>query len=178
MTFDTFEQGLLTELRGHVAERATARVPHRRLRWLAGPVAAAGAAIAIGVALLQPAAAYAVTESGDEVVVTISRLDDADGLEQALADHGIEAEVDYSGEAAPLPPEEGRSFTGPAGNAPLAGTGPVGTGPEIGSSLSEDALTLHIDPDTIPDDMVLHITTSGSLDAGVSSLRVEVAPAD
>ena len=185
MTLDTFEQGLLTELRHHVAARSTAPVRRRRKRWIAVPIAAAGAAVAVGVAMLQPTAAYAVTESGDQVVVTISRLDDADGLERALADHGIEADVDYSANA-PLPPGEGSTHTesgtsdeGPGVSSGGAGeTPPAGAVPSISTSMSEDAFTLRLDPDTIPDGTVLHITTSGSLDDGISGLQVAFTPAD
>lgn len=209
MTLDTFERGLLAELRGHVAERAAAPHPpaprktRRRWRWAAVPVAAAGAAIAVGVALMQPTAAYAVTESDGEVLVTIHRLDDAEGLERALAEHGVEAEVDYSAEPITPPagsgpvPDPGVPGTRTGGKGLVTGpdTGPDtggDTGPDTGgesawtpasggpvlvSSLSEDAFTLRLDPDTIPDDMVLRITTSGSLDRGVSGLQVVFVPA-
>lgn len=194
MTLDSFEQGLLTELRGHVAERATSHHPasrpaRRRWRWATVPVAAAGAAIALGVALMQPSAAYAVTESGGDVVVTISRLDDADGLEQALADHGIDAEVDYTAEPDLPPPgtgthhesgtDDGPSFSssgGTSGGAP-GGTSGADVGPAIRSSLSKDAFTLELDPTAIPDGMILHITTSGTL-GGLAGLQVQLTPAD
>jgi hypothetical protein len=104
-TLDSFEAKLLEELRAHVATRepeATsappARRPHRR-RWVAGLAAAAAAATAYvvvcpGGPAVSPA--YAVTQQADgDVVVTIHRLEDAAGLEAALAEHGIEAEVDF-----------------------------------------------------------------------------------
>lgn len=190
MTLDSFEQGLLTELRHHVAERATSaqtsRPARRRWRWAAVPVAAAGAAVALGVALMQPSAAYAVSESGGDVVVTISRLDDADGLEQALAGHGIDAEVDYAAEPDLPPPDTGSHTTNGAGGTSedggpsldSSGAAPGGdVGPAISSSLSQDAFTLRLDPDAIPEGMVLHITTSGTL-GGLAGLQVELTPAD
>ncbi len=90
---NTFEQSLLTELREHVAARAPRR--SRRWRWAAVPVAALAAGATVFA--MQPNPAYAVSDSGEEVVIIVKRLDDADGLEKALAEHGIEAEVDYSG---------------------------------------------------------------------------------
>jgi hypothetical protein len=186
---DHFEQTLLTELRGHVASRtpASARSRTRRWRWAALPAAAA-LAIGAGFVTLQPSAsAYAVSESGDEVVVTIKRLDDADGLERALRAHGIDADVDYSGETPPPPPDavtkqDGGTDKGAPGSGTVTRTerpgGPAtGPAPEraaIDSSMSKDGLTLRIDKSTLPDDAVVHITTSGSLDAGVSGLKVEV----
>lgn len=194
MTLDTFEQSLLTELRGHVAERAASpqapRPRRRSWRWAAVPVAAAGAAIAVGVALMQPTAAYAVTESDGEVLVSIHRLDDAEGLERALAEHGVEAEVDYSAEPVTPPPaqgsetERGSSEGGPSLSGPGVQSGGSDTGwargdgrPTITTSLSDDALSLRLDPDTVPDGMVLRITTSGSFDDGVAGLQVVFVPA-
>jgi hypothetical protein len=107
-TLDHFETALLGELRAHVASRpATATPtpeppavrPHRRRRWAAGVAAAAAAATAyVIVSPGGPAAspAYAVSESADgDVVVTVHRLEDAAGLEAALREHGIDAEVSF-----------------------------------------------------------------------------------
>jgi hypothetical protein len=103
---DHFESALLTELREHVAahpvhETATAPVTHQRHRgrWAAGLAMAAAAATAFVVASPGGPAtspAYAVEQTGDgEVVVTIHRLEDSSGLEQALREHGIDADVSY-----------------------------------------------------------------------------------
>lgn len=104
-TLDGFEAQLLEELRAHVATRKpeatpapTPRRPHRR-RWAAGLAAAAAAATAyVVVSPGGPAVspAYAVDQQSDgDVVVTIHRLEDAAGLEAALAEHGIDADVDF-----------------------------------------------------------------------------------
>jgi hypothetical protein len=62
-------------------------------RRLAAVAAIVGASAPTGLGGSQ---AYAVTERSDgDVVVTIHRLEDDDGLEQALADHGIVANVTY-----------------------------------------------------------------------------------
>jgi hypothetical protein len=71
--------------------------------------------------------AYAVAEDGNgDVTVTIHRLDDAAGLEQALSAHGIDADVSYdpsqSGSAAML------NSNGPGGAFPPPGSAPSGGG--------------------------------------------------
>lgn len=107
MSLDTFEQALLTELRQHVATRATrsARTPSRatpRRRWTlgltGGGLAAAAAAIAIslGIDVAGPRAAYALESAPDgDVIVTVYDLSDASGLEQALAGKGVHADIAY-----------------------------------------------------------------------------------
>lgn len=101
--FDSFDRALLTELRQVAAEGATTPVRRTRKRWvLAGSGVAAAAVTAFGLSTLGSPAAYAVDEQGDgDIVITIHELDDADGLEQALADRGIEADVDYRADDGP-----------------------------------------------------------------------------
>ncbi len=103
---DSFDRALLTELRRVAAEGApapAARTGRTRKRWAyAGSGVAAAAVTAFGLATLGSPSAYAVDEQGDgDIVITIHELDDADGLEQALADHGIEADVDYRADGEP-----------------------------------------------------------------------------
>ncbi|MDQ6525724.1 hypothetical protein RB608_19060 [Nocardioides sp. LHD-245] len=121
-TLDPFEQALLTELRRHVAERdvVPVRTGRRRLAAVGAGILAAGSA-ATGAVLLQPDPAFAVHEDRNgDVVVTISSLKDADGLERALAEHGVDADVSYDAEpfpdAPPIPP------SGDAGDAAASGT--------------------------------------------------------
>ncbi|SFC89262.1 hypothetical protein SAMN04487968_11398 [Nocardioides terrae] len=196
MTLDTFEQSLLTELRAHVASRAPAPA-HGRRRWAWGalPVGAA-AAVTVALTLGGPSAAYAVDEAGNgDVVVTIHRLDDAAGLERALRAEGIDADVDYSGKTPPPPPDgavtpqdgspgpaqstESGSSSQVEAEKPGGPGGPDGGTPpqraDITTSMTHDAFTVRIAPSTLPEGAVLHITTSGSLDAGVSGLMVKVA---
>ena len=167
MKLDHFEQSLLTDLRGHVAERAVAAVP-----------VGAGAAATAALFALSPTAAYAVTESGGEVVVTITRLDDADGLERALAEHGITADVDYSATLPDSPPGgPGRTDeSGPADAGPSRHTSGIPeqepARPDITSSTNGDEFTLRIVKDSLPAHDVLHITTSGSAASGATGLAV------
>jgi hypothetical protein len=132
-TLDRFETALLDELRAHVATRPATDTPTplaprrtRRRRWVAGLAAAAAAATAyVVVSPGGPAVspAYAVSENADgDVVVTIHRLEDSDGLERALREHGIDAEVsfdpdDHFGE---------HIIESPDGLAPPSGTPDVG----------------------------------------------------
>ncbi len=103
---DQFESALLTELREHVAARpapdvVTAPVRHQRRfgRWATGFAVAAATATAVVIASpggpgVSPA--YAVSQQSDgDVVVTIHRLEDSEGLEAALREHGIDADVSY-----------------------------------------------------------------------------------
>ena len=102
---DTFESALLSELRREVAEHPAAapvpgpaRRPRRRLRVAA--VAATGVAASVvavfGLGSAGGSPAYAVDQDSDgDVTVTVHRLDDAEGLEKALADKGIDADVSY-----------------------------------------------------------------------------------
>lgn len=101
---DSFESALLTELRRHAAEQpSTAPVPTRRRRRLAAVSLAglaASTAAVVGLATLGGSPAYAVSTNGDgDVVVTVHRLDDAAGLEEALAAKGIDADVSYSADS-------------------------------------------------------------------------------
>ncbi len=103
-SLDSFETALLAELRGVVAERGlarpTGRRPRRRRRRLLAPLGVAAAAVA-GLSVVAapgpgPEPVYAVTEGNDgEVHVSVDRLEDADGLERALAEHGVAADVTY-----------------------------------------------------------------------------------
>ena len=120
---DHFETALLGELKEHVATQP-ARTPvrerpRRRKRLAVGIAAAAAAATAyVVVSPGGPAVspAYAVDEQADgDVVVTVHRLEDSEGLERALAEHGIEADVSF----APPPDENGYNTfeLGPLGEA-------------------------------------------------------------
>ncbi len=102
---DPFETALLAELRREVAEHpspveASRRQPRRRLKVVvAGAVATAAATVvAVGLTGGGPTASPAFAVSGNpdgSVDIAILRLDDADGLEAALADHGIDATVEF-----------------------------------------------------------------------------------
>lgn len=193
MTLDTYEQSLLTELRRHVAERSTTpeRRRVRRRWWIAAPVGVAGAVAAF--LALAPSAAYAVVEDDGDIVVTVHRLDDAEGLERALAEHGIAAEVEYDPAPVPPLPDGGRPDTAAGGGGEQGletGDGPdkgldewsegeePSGGPVIETALSTDGFTLRIYGGELPDDAVLHITTSGSLDDGVAGLQLDVVESD
>lgn len=97
---DGFDRALLTELRHVAIEGAPAPRRARRRLALGGTGVATAAATAVAFTTFGSPAAYAVAENGDgDVVITIRELEDAAGLEEALADHGIEADVDYDASA-------------------------------------------------------------------------------
>ncbi|MCY7401604.1 MAG: hypothetical protein LH477_11745 [Nocardioides sp.] len=94
---DAFETRLLAELRSEVAEPAS--VATRRPRRLLAAAAAVAAATGLGLLLvpgLGTTPAYSVSEGNSgEIEVEISRPEDAAGLENALAERGITADVTY-----------------------------------------------------------------------------------
>ena len=104
---NSFETELLADLRQHVAGRGSAPAgppPRRRrlaIRIGAGvAVAAATVAVAFGYDASRPAPAYAVSVSDDgRIHVSVRSLSDEAGLERALADHGVTADITY------LPPD-------------------------------------------------------------------------
>ena len=106
---DPFETALLAELRREVAEYpAPVRTPappgrRPRLRVRLAAVAASGVAASVvavfGLGGSGGSPAYAVDRTSDgDVVATVHRLDDAAGLEKALQDQGIDADVSYDAE--------------------------------------------------------------------------------
>ena len=106
---DAFEASLLSELRSVVAESAApAPIPlperplaQRRGLWYVAVVGAAAAVLAVAVVVpsLRPTPAYAVSgRDNGEVKVQVNRLKGADGLERALRDRGIAADVTYLAE--------------------------------------------------------------------------------
>lgn len=143
-TLDTFETALLAELRREVAEHPAPtpvprRHPRRRLKVAAAAVVAAAAATVAAVGLTPHGAptaapAFAVDANPDgSVGLVIHRLDDADGLEAALAEHGIDATVHFvptpEGQLPPEPEVDGtRSGAEPGPDNPCGiddGPGPA-----------------------------------------------------
>lgn len=106
---DTFETALLAELKSVVGQRTTtapddsctpSRTPHpwrrSRRRILIAVTAVSVLALVLLVPLLRPTPAYAVTgRNTGEVHVRVNRLEGATGLEQALRQRGIPADITY-----------------------------------------------------------------------------------
>ena len=109
---DAFETALLAELKAVVKQQGAAAqlapsapsaLPaqtRRRRRWtwyvsLGGAVAAT-IAVALVVTLARPSPAYAISgRNGQEITVTVTRLEGAGALEEALAQRGIAADITY-----------------------------------------------------------------------------------
>gem|GEM_PF-7025774 len=188
--FDSFDRALLTELRQVAAEGAPAPVRRTRKRWAlsAAGLAAAGAT-AVGFTTLGSSSAYAVdeTDSGD-IVITIHELDDASGLEDALADHGIEAEVDYDADGFGSEPEtddlelpDGAEVDQAVPGVPPT-DGPCGGFDDMPftTALNSDDYVITIPADSVllDSDTVLRITTAGDVDAQAAGLEVAYSVGD
>jgi hypothetical protein len=170
MTPETrFEDRLLTELRAHVARNRPepAPTPRRRPLLRPAPIAAAGAVLATAAVAVVIATggdgaspAYAVTpQSNGSVTVSVKSLDDADGLQQALRDAGVNAVVRT------LPAGKVCKPQAPTGRAPVTGGMAVS-----GSQLRGGTATFTVSADGIRDGKTLLITTSGGADGGPSSI--------
>ncbi|GAA3829399.1 hypothetical protein [Nocardioides panacisoli] len=200
---DGFENALLTELRQHVATRAPAAARPRLRRRLTAAGAALGAAVAVtaGGLALRPDAAFAVDpQANGDIVVTISSLKDADGLESALRAQGVDAEVDYSADLppAPEPGDNGGTVTHSEqpGSGDTGGTlerhdapkgtpapaGPCGDAPPtaaerdqstVSVERSGDGVTFTLSKSFVDSDTQVHITTSGE-DDGAAGIMVQV----
>ncbi|CAN5132338.1 hypothetical protein BH24ACT10_BH24ACT10_19320 [soil metagenome] len=104
---DAFEARLLTELTAVVNAQASATRPapsvragqRRRRPWylpVAGAAAAAAVAIAVGSTVVRPTPAYAVSGgNGEEITVTVTRLEGAEALQAALLERGVPADITY-----------------------------------------------------------------------------------
>lgn len=95
---DPFESRLLAELRREVAVVDTPAPGRTRRRGLAVAAGVAAAAV-VGVVLvpgLGTTRAYSVQEgNAGEIVVEVNRPEDAAGLEQALQERGVAADITY-----------------------------------------------------------------------------------
>lgn len=96
---DHFETRLLAELRRDVVVSTSIAPAPRRTRRAVVAMAGVAATAVVGVLLvpgLGSTAAYSVQEGNSgEIVVEVSRPEDAAGLERQLADHGVAADVTY-----------------------------------------------------------------------------------
>ncbi|NYJ00916.1 hypothetical protein HNR19_001614 [Nocardioides thalensis] len=195
---DGFETALLGELRAHVASRRPSPArPGLRRRLAAGAAIGTAIAATAGVLLLRPDPAFAVDAQSDgDVVVTITSLEDADGLEAALREQGVDAEVDYSADPiTPPAPGDGsgeQSFDtessddergttthreGDAEEPPAAPCGGVPSAQErerssVAIDQSGDGVTFTLSSDFVDSDAAIRIVTSG--DEGAAGIMVQV----
>jgi hypothetical protein len=103
---DAFEERLLTDLRAEVRGQAAEARPATSVRassrtrrlWYVPTAGAAAAAVVIALVATssRPTPAYAVSGgNGEEVTVTVTRLEGAKALEAALGSYGIAADITY-----------------------------------------------------------------------------------
>ena len=173
-SLDAFQTALLTELRADVGRRSPAERPDaptsaRRPR-RHGVLAAALVGLLAGAGLLVPALlaqrpAYAVVQGANGVVdVEVHRLEDAAGLERALAAAGVRSDVTY------LPPD-----TRCADGRFVQATVPVSSA-RFEFVLGEDGYRVALAPGVVADDQTLVISVArvsgepGTGDDGVRDL--------
>lgn len=164
-SLDQFENSLLTELRAHVSDVALASPKRASHGWVAGIAAVMVAAVAATMATLSgpTSTAYAVEPTpGGDVVVHVYRLEDAAGLERALARAGVKAMVSYN-EAVPS------WLRGDDAHPEGVGEHESDYTPEPGSctvmgSLGADGLTYRIPAAAVGSDSVFHIALYGNLE--------------
>jgi hypothetical protein len=170
-SLDHFETSLLTALREHVADRAPAagagergghgspsvrRRPPRRV--LAGLATVAAAVVGL---ILVPGVgstpAYSVQEGNSgEIEVQVNRFEDSEGLERALAEHGIHAEITYVPDGGQCVPGRYRRVDRPGLSMSLApdlfritvAPGTVRAGETLVIDASLVRLPDRVDPDT------------------------------
>ena len=108
-------------------QRSRPRAPRRVA---AAAVAATAATAALLGSTLGTSAAFAVQQdSNGDVTVTVHRLTDAAGLEKALGEHGIEAQVTYLRTRVPSDLDDGSSPTScSAGESPGSSVDPSDDG--------------------------------------------------
>ena len=94
---DSFESALLSRLREHVEEQPAEQPRSSRRRLLVGAIVTSAAAVMVVVVPgLGSTTAYSVQEGNSgTITVEVERLEDAGGLEAALAEHGVHADITY-----------------------------------------------------------------------------------
>lgn len=162
-SLDQFENSLLTELRAHVSDEALASPKRTSRGWAAGIATVVVAAVAASLATFSgpTSTAYAVgPEPGGDVVVHVHRLEDAAGLERALARAGVKAVVSYN-EAVPPWLRGTANPEGVGEHEP--GYTPKQSSCTVMSTLGLDGVTLRIPGIAVGSDSVLQIALAGDL---------------
>jgi hypothetical protein len=179
LALDSFEDELLARLRAEVIQRprpvAAPDMPtHGARRQARRPVLAAAGTAAVALAaagtlLLNtstPAYALSASDNGD-VTVSITRFDDAAGLQAALAGHGIAARIDY------LPDGQ---VCAPGGytEAPWHGALAVGQGMMPGAT--HHAMVITVPKAGWQPDYTLVLSYSGTIERSYGSAGVAQGP--
>jgi len=188
---DNFEDRLLAELRATVARRDPETEPeawHDTPSWrrpsrlaLAGVVATgtAAAALIFSAGGGETSAAYAVTPQGNgKVNVKILSLSDPGGLQKALDDVGVPAEVDFEGEAPGCEPSNWQSTdaeTAPAAEAVQVETAPAKPIATVPATAAGDTASFTVAPEQVPPGKTLVVTAVPDSEGGVAAVQVKVA---
>ncbi|WP_182380096.1 cellulose binding domain-containing protein [Nocardioides sp. WS12] len=157
---DAFDRQLMLHLRGEIQDRGRRRKSRLRRAVAGAGVLAAAVVAAMTVSLGSPA--FAIEQSADGgVVLTINRLEDAGGVTDGLAEHGIRAEVVYGAQS------PGRECVGSRSAAAFT------------TRIDDDALVLRIPPESVlatREGVLRIIATQGSLDSVRVSYDVAGVP--
>lgn len=164
---DTFETALLHELRAHVQQRASVPVVRRTFGRSVASLAAAAAvigAMVLASVTVRPSPAFAVERAANgDVVVTVTDWSDAEGLEQALTEQGVTADVEYlAGARHPSDLSDGGPSVGCA------------IGEQVTVDPTDDAgVTFTLDAGFVSArDSVLHVIAAGGEESGWSAVSV------
>ena len=153
---DSFESKLLTALREHVDAGASAYptlashpMPHHRPRRRRLVLAMGVVAAAVGGVMFLPGIgntpAYSVQEgNAGKIEVQVNRFEDAAGLEAALAEHGVNAQITYV-------PDGGQCTPGRYEPIPRKG---------ITLTMGSNLFRITLDPGTARDDEILVVDAS------------------
>jgi hypothetical protein len=186
-----FEDRLLAELRATVARREPETDPDAwrdtpswrrpsRLA-LAGVVATgtAAAALIFSAGGGETSTAYAVTPQGDgKVNVKILSLSDPGGLQKALDDVGVPAEVDFEGEAPGCEPSSWQSTDAePAQGAETVQVESIPAKPmaTVAAPAAGEAASFTVAPEQVPPGKTLVVTAVPDSEGGVAGVQVKVA---
>lgn len=155
---DSFESALLARLRDHVDQQpaSTSRFSRPRLLLAAGATVAAAAVMVVVIPGLGTTAAYSVQEGNSgTITVEVHRLEDAEGLEEDLAEYGVKADVTYLADRQECSPGRytpvDRSVSG------------------MGISMGSELLRVTLPPGTVRDGETFVMAVSGEAIAPSSS---------
>lgn len=155
---DSFESALLTRLRDHVDQQpaSTPRFSRPRLLLPAVATVAAAGVMVVVIPGLGTTTAYSVQEGNSgTITVEVHRPEDADGLEEELAQYGVKADVTYLTDRQECSPGRytpvGRSLSG------------------MGISIGSELLRVTLPPGTVRDGETFVMAVSGEAIAPSSS---------
>ncbi len=171
-----FEESLLTELRTYAQERSadsaesavSSHAKPKSRNWLIGVAATGITAIGVAVAFsaLAPTPAFAIDAQADgSIIVTVRELSDEAKLQEALAERGIEAEVNFNAQS--LADGSVVTMSDADGNVSVQVGDPSDLPVEPAGTVADEEYDITVDSDNTPGTL-----TESDVDSGTIS-RVE-----